>query len=77
MYDFTSVNDELNAIKFAAKQAGLTVLRFEKIGNGNMAAFKMIYKEGELEKEDFFWRHAMDDFLLKLKQKQAANARLD
>lgn len=71
MYEFTSVNDELNEIKDAAKQAGLIVLRFEKIGNGNMAAFKMIYKRNNSTdeiREAFFWRHGMDEFLLKLKQ---------
>jgi len=70
MYDFTSVNDELQEIKIAAKEAGKHVIRFEKIGNGNMAAFKMIYKDdanATETQEAFFWRHAMDDFLEKLK----------
>ena len=70
MYDFTSVNDELQEIKTAAKVAGKHVIRFEKIGNGNMAAFKMIYKdhaEATEIKEAFFWRHAMDAFLERLK----------
>lgn len=70
MYDFTSVNDELQEIKIAAKAAGKHVIRFEKIGNGNMAAFKMLYKDhadaAEI-KEAFFWRHAMDAFVEKLK----------
>lgn len=71
MSDFISVNDELNEIKKVAQTMGKHVIRFEKIGNGNMAAFKMIYKdqaESETINEAFFWRHAMDEFLEKLKQ---------
>jgi hypothetical protein len=70
MYDFVSVNDELNEIKNAALAAGKHEVRFEKIGNGNISAFKMIYKDASNDedfKEDFFWRHAMDEFLTKLK----------
>lgn len=60
-----SINDELIAFKKRVQEKGIVIEKFEKVGNGNMAAFKMSFhlKNNETNsKEVFFWRHDLDNF---------------
>lgn len=63
-----SVIDELNELKDRLKTLGLEVHKFEKIGNGNMSAFRVFYSLPNVEevKEGFFWRHDMETFEKKM-----------
>lgn len=63
-----SINDELHDFKLAMKENEIHILKFEKVGNGNMAAYKMQYKlpNDNTIKEDFFWRHDIENFQEKL-----------
>lgn len=63
--DFISVNDELQQIKVIAKNYNKEVVKIEKVGNANMSAFKIFYKEKNSEevKENFFWRHDMEKLI--------------
>lgn len=65
-----SINDELQDFKQRMQQLNVQIIKIEKVGNGNMAAFKMLYKtpENETRQEAFFWRHDMDRFEEKLKK---------
>lgn len=66
--DFTSVNDELLALKKRIRALGKEVVKIEKVGNGNMSAFELFYREpGATEvKQTYFWRHDIENFLKKL-----------
>lgn len=66
--DFISVNDELQELKRRMKKAGKDVIRIDKVGNGNMSAFRILYKEDDSETvhDNFFWRHDMENFLQKI-----------
>jgi hypothetical protein len=63
--DFISINDELQEIKAVAKANNIEVKKIEKIGNANMAAFKIYYTlpGNEDIKDNFFWRHDMDKII--------------
>lgn len=65
MHDPISINDELQDLKKQVRSYGKEVIRIEKVGNGNMAAFKMYYKDAgsETMKELFFWRHNTERLL--------------
>lgn len=65
-----SINDELQDFKARIKSYGIHILKFEKVGNGNMAAFKMQYRlpSDHDIREDFFWRHDLDVFEKKIKE---------
>lgn len=69
--DFISVNDELIAFKHKLKALGIQILKFEKIGNGNMAAYQFDYTDESSDaiKRFFFWRHDMDNAYLKFENK--------
>lgn len=60
-----SVNDELQEFKQQARTYGKQILNIEKVGNGNMSAFRLFYKDPGSEeiKEQFFWRHDMQKLL--------------
>lgn len=66
-----SVNDELNDLKSRLAELGAKVHKFEKIGNGNMSAFRMYfsYPHSDAVHETFFWRYDMDTFEQKLIKK--------
>jgi len=66
-----SVNDELNGLKSRMQALGLRVTKFEKIGNGNMSAFRVYfyYPDDDVLQEGFFWRHDMDTFEERMKIK--------
>ena len=68
--NMVSILDELQDFKQRMKALQLDILSFEKVGNGNMSAFKMRYRlPGSTEEhEHFFWRHDMDRFEEKLKE---------
>ncbi|MGC4079368.1 MAG: hypothetical protein QM702_20470 [Rubrivivax sp.] len=63
-----SVNDELQQLKQSLRALGIKVIKIEKAGNGNMAAFQLLYvKPGSDEVlKTFFWRHDTDRFLEKI-----------
>ncbi len=65
MMDYISVNDELQLLKKRAKELGKNVKKIEKIGNGNMSAFRLYYTENNEEemKEQFFWRHDLEKLI--------------
>ncbi|WP_222165772.1 hypothetical protein [Edaphocola aurantiacus] len=67
-----SVNDELQEFKKQARNYGKQIINIEKVGNGNMSAFRLFYKDAgsETVKEQFFWRHDMQK-LLELFAKEA------
>ncbi len=69
--DFISVNDELQALKKRVRALGKEVVKVEKVGNGNMSAFELFYRDaGSQEvKTAFFWRHDMDSFIEKFEAK--------
>lgn len=60
-----SVNDELQDLKKRLSALGKEVLKIEKVGNGNMSAFELFYRDaGKAEiRTAFFWRHDMERFL--------------
>ncbi|MBL7704883.1 MAG: hypothetical protein JNM21_04970 [Taibaiella sp.] len=66
--DFTSVNDELLALKKRLRALGKEVVKIEKVGNGNMSAFELFYREpGQTEvKRTYFWRHDIENFIKQL-----------
>lgn len=68
---YISVNDELQAFKKRISALGKEVVKIEKVGNGNMAAFELFYRDaGRPEiKTAFFWRHDMDNFVEKFEAK--------
>lgn len=59
-----SINDELHEFKQRLAVRGILIHKIEKVGNGNMAAFKIFYSIPHMQemKEAFFWRHDMDKF---------------
>lgn len=59
-----SINDEFQAFKERLNALGIVVHKIEKVGNANMAAFKVRYQlPREIHiREDFFWRHDLDSF---------------
>jgi hypothetical protein len=61
-----SVNDELQDLKKAALKYNKTIIKIEKVGNGNMSAFKIWYKNNNEEaiQENFFWRHDIEKLIL-------------
>lgn len=63
-----SINDELNDFKLKMKSAGIQIISMEKVGNGNMSAYKMSYTfpNDPTIREDFFWRHDIETFEKKL-----------
>lgn len=65
MVNSISINDELNEFKSQAKKFGKVITKIEKIGNGNMSAFRVFYHEKDHDdlKEQFFWRHDMNKLL--------------
>lgn len=73
--DHISVNDELQDFKRKAKAFGKQIIRIEKVGNGNMAAFRLFYRDpgSDLTKEQFFWRHDIQK-LLDIFEKEAAGS---
>lgn len=60
-----SINDELLLLKQHLRKSGLIVVGIEKVGNGNMAAFRLSYRKDaeEESKQTFFWRHDLDRFI--------------
>ncbi len=66
-----SINDELNDFKKRVQALGIKIVNFEKVGNGNMAAYKMRYEHLATGSsyEDFFWRHDLNTFEEKLNQR--------
>lgn len=66
--EFTSVNDELLALKKRIRALGKEVVKIEKVGNGNMSAFELFYRDpGEtVVKQTYFWRHDMEQFIKQL-----------
>jgi hypothetical protein len=68
--DFISVNDELQDVKKRIRAMGKEVIRIEKVGNGNMSAFQLFYREagGTEVKTTYFWRHDVEAFLEKFAQ---------
>ena len=60
-----SVNDELQEFRNQARTYGKQILKIEKVGNGNMSALRLFYKDAgsETVKEQFFWRHDMQKLL--------------
>lgn len=60
-----SINDELQALRQKALALGKTIVRVEKVGNGNMAAFRVFYRDtgSETLKDTFFWRHDEEKLL--------------
>lgn len=69
--DHISINDELVDFKQKLKALGINIIKFEKIGNGNMAAFQFDYTHhsDETEKRFFFWRHDLDNAYAKFEAK--------
>lgn len=67
---FVTINDELQELKQRVRALGKEVIKVEKVGNGNMAAFKLVYCEPNTTEPitTFFWRHDMDNFLAKFEQ---------
>lgn len=72
MSHHTSINDELQEFKKKALEYNKQIFKIEKIGNGNMAAFRVFYKDtnDNTLKEHFFWRHDMDRLLQIFKEEQ-------
>lgn len=68
--DFISVNDELQEVKKRIRAMGKEVVKIEKVGNGNMAAFQLFYRDANSDtvKTTYFWRHDVETFLEKFAQ---------
>jgi hypothetical protein len=70
-----SVNDELQELKQVARQYNKTIVKIEKVGNGNMSAFKIWYQNSgdDTVLETFFWRHDMEKLISLFKQEREAH----
>lgn len=73
---FISVNDELQDLKKHVRALGKEVVKVEKVGNGNMSAFELFYRDAGSEtiKTAFFWRHDIDNFIAKFEAKAKEEA---
>ncbi|HRP90864.1 MAG TPA: hypothetical protein PKX92_12600 [Edaphocola sp.] len=69
--EFISINDELQSLKKELIRLGFINIKVEKVGNGNMAAFKVMYQRaaGAPIENNYFWRHDMDKFIESLQSK--------
>lgn len=64
-----SINDELQELKKSLAELDLSVLKIEKVGNGNMSAFRLELLNNKTKDKEvhFFWRHDMETFISKMK----------
>lgn len=60
-----NIQDDLNALKQAAKNNGFTIVSIEKMGNGSMPFYKMsYYRPNDAELKNYhFNRHEIDGLI--------------